>query len=109
MTYAKQALAIGALALGALSGTAIPAVADSHIPAPSTAAAAPTGHASGTAMDLHAAMPPLDRHRPIVAGEGHTPAAPLDRHRPVVADDSHHPIAAGDNHTPVAPPHVRTS
>ncbi|MGX1853261.1 hypothetical protein [Streptomyces sp. NPDC055299] len=85
MTYAKKTLAIGALALAALSGTVIPAMADSHMPAPPSAAAA------------------LKGHTPAAATKMQTPVPPLDRHRPVTADDSHHPIAAGDHHIPVAP------
>ncbi|MFG2864388.1 hypothetical protein [Streptomyces sp. 2323.1] len=82
MIYPKKALAIGALALVALGGTAVPVMADSHMPAPPTAAAAPKGHTPVAPMDSHMPVAPLDRHRPILAGEGHTPLVPLDSHIP---------------------------
>ncbi|MFI9079470.1 hypothetical protein ACIGW8_23855 [Streptomyces sioyaensis] len=82
MNYPKKALAIGALTLVALGGAAVPAMADNHMPAPPTTAAALKGQAPVGPLDSHTPVAPLDRHRPVLAGEDHTPLVPLDSHIP---------------------------
>ncbi|GGU88402.1 hypothetical protein GCM10010211_63550 [Streptomyces albospinus] len=61
MTRTKQSLAVAAVALAALGGAAVPAMADNHIPV---------------------AAAPLDSHLPMAPQDNHIPLSPQDNHIP---------------------------
>lgn len=64
MTSSKKILVVGALALFACGGAAVPAFADNHIPAPPQSVAVPDNHAPVMPADNHAPLAPLDSHTP---------------------------------------------
>ncbi|QHC20553.1 hypothetical protein [Streptomyces sp. GS7] len=64
MTRTMKSFAVAALALAALGGASMPAMADNHLPIAAN---------SATTLDSHAPMAPQDSHAPF---------APLDSHAP---------------------------
>ncbi|BDH09438.1 hypothetical protein [Streptomyces hygroscopicus] len=64
MTSTKKILVVGALALSAFGGATVPALADSHTPAPPQSVVVPDNHIPVIPSDNHAPLAPLDSHTP---------------------------------------------
>ncbi|MGD3107702.1 hypothetical protein [Streptomyces sp. YGL11-2] len=73
MTRTKKALAVAAIAVGALGGATVPAMADNH---------SPIAQDSIAALDNHLPAAPQDSHAPLIPQGMHSALSPMDSHTP---------------------------